>query len=102
MSQPFYFIYNLPLQAWARHEDDEDESSPVTDWRILNYMPRKERCQNLNLSEVLDDLSKEQFCETAALVFENLARLWRALGKGEIDHVYYPDEGMTWSGEAES
>lgn len=78
----FYFAYNLPLQLWR-------ESKGI---QVLNYMPRKETCKYLS-DRVPQELS-EKFCERTAEIFENFAKLIRAFGKGQINHVYYPDSNL--------
>lgn len=97
MKNSLYWAYNLPLQAFPIRKDSEDENSPVVDYRILNYMPRKERCQEFKLSEILDnepDQTQEEYFLAAAAHLENLANLFKKLAKNEIKHIYYPDEGM--------
>jgi hypothetical protein len=94
MKNSLYWSYNLPLQAWPRREDDEDENSPIVGYRILNYMPRKERCESLEIEELLGEQTQEEFFEAAADHLENLAKLFRNLAKKEIDTIYYPDKGM--------
>jgi hypothetical protein len=91
-----FWAYNLPLQVWPTREDGEDdgESRPVTGSRLLNYMARKERCCEIELSECLGDQTREEFFESAALVLENLARLMREAGKNPALRIYYPDAGM--------
>lgn len=81
-----YWAYNLPLQVST--EDDGEEVI------ILNYMPRKEACEQVTLSEVIGEQTREEFFETAALVLENLAGLMRKAGKDPSMLVYYPDKGM--------
>lgn len=85
-----YWTFNLPLQLWP--ENGEDEEGPVTGYRILNYMPRRERCETLRLEDCLGDQTKEEYLEQAALVFENLAKLFRQAKKNPEYHIYYPDE----------
>lgn len=89
-----YWAYNLPLQVWPRHRDPDDEDSPVIGWRVLNYMPRKERCEDLDLAEILGEQTREEFFESAARHLENLARLMREAAADTEKHVYYHDEGM--------
>ena len=84
-----YWIYNLPLQVWD--PDEEEGSAEVV---ILNYMPRRERCESLPLSAVLHGMTPAEFFEQAALTCENLARLFREYAAGNRTFVYYPDEGM--------
>lgn len=94
MKNKLYWAYNLPLQVWPRHENSEDESSPVVDARLVNYMPRKECCGELLLSEAIGDQSREEFFEDAARHLENLARLMRIAAKDPKATIYYHDEGM--------
>jgi len=93
MKNKHYWAYNLPLQVWPRHESD-DELAPVVDARLLTYMPRRERCEELLLSEVIGDQSREEFFEEAARHLENLARLMRVAAKDPKAAIYYHDEGM--------
>ena len=94
MSNELYWAYNLPLQVRPRHADPENDNSPVIGARVLNYMPRKERCCDIELEEVMGEQSREEFFESAALRLENLARLMREAGKNPSAHVYYHDAGM--------
>jgi hypothetical protein len=94
MKNKWYWAYNLPLQVWHIHKDECDETSPVVGTRILNYMPRKEYCNNLDLEECLGDQTREEFFETAALHFENLARLFREVASDPSRTIYYHDDGM--------
>lgn len=89
-----YWAFNLPLQVWPKHQDPEDKSSPVVGTHVLNYMPRKERCENIDLEELLGEQTREEFFESAALRLENLARLMRQAGGDATMHVYYHDAGM--------
>lgn len=89
-----YWAYNLPLQVWPKHQDSEDENSPIVGARVLNYMPRKERCEDCDLSDLLGEQTREEFFESAAQVLENLARLMREAAKDPALLVYYPDAGM--------
>lgn len=93
MENSRYWAYNLPLQLWPKREDEEDEG-PVTGYRILNYMPRKESCITLDWEEAVEGETREEFLEHAALVLENLARLFRKAKTDPNMHIYYPDEGM--------
>lgn len=96
MKNSTYWSYNLPLQAFPDRVDEDDEKSPITDYRVLNYMPRKEACRTMQLSELLEDSgqSKEEYFEAAAAHLEHLAQMFRKLAKGEIDTIYYHDEDM--------
>lgn len=76
-----FWGFNLPLQMWPVNS---------TTWRVLNYMPRRERCQNLEALVTKEELP--QFCKNTAIVLRNLAELFELLGKGEIDTIYYPDK----------
>jgi hypothetical protein len=75
-----YWSYNLPLQMWQ--SDDGN-------YRVLNYMPRKEYCKHIESEVTKEELP--QFCKNTAVILRNLADLFESLGRGEIDHVYYPD-----------
>jgi len=75
-----FWSLNLPLQMWPGKDG----------FRVLNYMPRKERCSNLGEPVSASDLPA--FCERTAKVLDNLAVLFRALGRGEIGYIYYPDQ----------
>lgn len=90
-----YWAFNLPLQVWPKHQNQDDENSPVVGARVLNYMPRKERCTDCDLDELLGEQTREEFFESAAQHLENLARLMREAGKDPAKHVYYHGAGMT-------
>ena len=95
MKNSTYWSYNLPLQLWAEHgEDDEAEEGLVVGYRVLNYMPRRERCETLQLEELLGEQTREEFLEQTALTLENLARLFRKAKDDPALNIYYPDEGM--------
>lgn len=96
-----YFAYNVPLQIWINYKEDDDPGSGIdlSESNILNYMPRKERCEFLNLDEVFstsEDITAEdikEFAKVSALILRNLAaRMERLdpLGKNHI--VYYPND----------
>lgn len=89
-----YWAYNMPLQVWPKHQDPDDENSPIVGARVLNYMPRKERCEDSDLSDLLGEQTREEFFESAALHLENLARLMREAAKDPALLVYYHDKGM--------
>lgn len=97
-----YWAYNLPLQIWPQHENPDDESSPIFGARIANYMPRKERCCDLDLYEALGDQTREEFFNEAADHLENLARLMREAAADPSLTVYYHDEGMAGPAKGES
>lgn len=94
MKNDLYWAYNLPLQVWPKHEDKYDETTPIIETRILNYMPRKERCVMLDLEECIGDQTREEFFETAARHLENLAKLMREAAQDQEVVVYYHDDGM--------
>jgi len=77
----WYWSYNCPLQMW--HCDNNT-------WRVINYMPRKERIATLDKHITREELPN--FCEHAARTLRNLADLFDALADGRIDNIYYPDE----------
>jgi hypothetical protein len=77
-----YWAYNVPL--WGGEKDEEG----IRQWRVVNYMPRKEKCSSLD--ETVSEAELPQFCANAALILRNLATLFDLLGKGEIDYIYYP------------
>ena len=83
-----FFSYNLPLQLWPFSEDGIDKTT------LLVYMPRRESVAHLNLSDVIGDLTREEFLEQTALRLENLARLFRKAKEDKELTIYYPDEGM--------
>jgi len=87
-----YWSYNLPLQLWPIREDDEDDNSKIIDYRIVNYMPRKESICEMNLSKLEEDQTREEIFEQAAKYFENLARLFRKAITDKEMHIYYHDE----------
>lgn len=96
MKNSMYWAFNLPLQIWPIHKDEDDESSPIIDYRVLNYMPRKECIRETFLSELISDIDqdREEFLETAALHLENLARLFRSTKLDPGKHIYYHHDGM--------
>lgn len=75
-----YWAYNCPLQMWP----DEGE------WRVVNYMPRRESADEMEAKVSEADLPA--FCRNAAKTLRNLADLFEALERREIDTIYYPDE----------
>ena len=76
-----YWSYNCPLQMWQCGDGT---------WRVINYMPRKERIVTLDERVTREELPS--FCEKAARTLRNLADLFDALGDGKINTIYYPDE----------
>jgi len=97
-----YWMYNLPLQISPSYETDpEDPDSYLLDdkgkkiisgYSVLNYMPRKSSCIEVDLEELIGDMSREEFLEYSAQHLENLARLMRK-GIHEPDTtIYYHDD----------
>ena len=97
-----YFAYNVPLQIWiAYNKGDEPESGiNLSESRILNYMPRKERCETEALDEVfssgvdvtVDDI--KEFMRISALIVKNLAKQMEnfdPLGGEDCNYIYYPN-----------
>lgn len=82
------FEYNLPLQAYK-----QDDGSI----KVLNYMPRKECCKHLDLSE-LEDLKDENeirdYFYGVACNLLNLAILFAEFADGKRESVYYHDEDI--------
>jgi len=81
-----YWAYNLPLQMWGGEPDEEG----IRQWRVVNYMPRREDISSLD--ESVSETELPQFCKNAATILRNLADLFDSLGKGEIKYIYYPTE----------
>lgn len=97
MKNSIYWAYNVPLQIWPEYEegkDSEDPDATVVDYRVVNYMARKEGIGDFMLSEVLDEQSREEFLESAALHLENLARQFREAIQDPKKYIYYADDGM--------
>ncbi len=88
------WAYNMPLQVRPRHRDEYDERTEMEGARILNYMPRKERCEWIDLEECIDGQTREEFFEAAAQHLENLAGLMREAARDRAKIVYYHDKGM--------
>ena len=89
MSNELYWSFNIPLQVWPKDSEDPDSETEV-----LNYMPRKERVDRITLEDAMGDQTREEFFETAAIHFENMARLFREAKNDESKVIYYHDEGM--------
>ena len=94
MKNTVYWAYNLPLQVWPIYEDPDDENSTIIGTEILNYMPRKEEVVECDLKDLINDQTRQEFFETAALHFENMAKLMKKAATDESFIVYYHDEGM--------
>ena len=82
------FEYNLPLQAYKQEDGTID---------LLNYMPRKESCCHLKLSE-MEELKDEQEVKNyfygVSCNLLNLAILFAEFAEGKRDSVYYHDEDI--------
>lgn len=74
-----YWAYNCPLQMWPNEDG----------WRVINYMPRKECCGELEVIVTPEEMPT--FCSNAAARLRNLASLFEAMSEGKIKHIYYPD-----------
>lgn len=94
MKNDLYWSYNMPLQMFPVYEHDEDDTSPVVDYSVINYMPRKAGCVEVKLSDLLNEQTHEEYCEAAAAHLEHLAKLFREMAKKEVKYIYYPDHGM--------
>ena len=94
-----YFTYNVPLQIWIYWKDYENPKSGIDldQSNILNYMPRKERCEFMKLSEVFspsEDITVEivkDFLHVSSLVLKNLADQFTKVdfSSNEAPYVYY-------------
>jgi len=82
-----YWSYNLPLQIWKNEDEDGNE---LDDYRVVNYMPRKESCGSLD--DLVTPSELPDFCANAAAILRNLASLFDAMGAGEIEYIYYPNK----------
>ena len=96
-----YFTYNLPLQVYVEfNEDGKPESGiSIENSTILNYMPRKERCELLTFGQVFENTEYvaaqdvKDFMKVSALVLEHLAEQFKKLdpAKDPEPYVYYPN-----------
>lgn len=86
-----YFSYNLPLQILGSANEPKPNIRT-----ILNYMPRKERCETLWAGDVFEasytPSDIKDFCTVTAAVLRNLARLFEEFGEGKRDYVVYADD----------
>ena len=98
MKNKLYWSYNLPLQIWPEYEDPEDETSKIVGHKILNYMPRRERTVWTTLDEIIEDQTRSEFLNDAAIHLENLAKQMRDAAEDNNAVVYYPDAGMVREG----
>ena len=88
-----YWSYNCPLQMFPQHINPHNEKSEIIGWSVLNYIPRKETC--IDLEETIKPNELKTYCENAAKILRNLADRFEKLGNREIDLIYYPDETGT-------
>ena len=96
-----YFTYNLPLQInIVFNEDEKPESGIDIDSSvILNYMPRKERCERLSLRDVfiLDTNVTAQdikdLMKVSAVILVHLGEQFRKLNpaKDPESVIVYPN-----------
>ena len=98
-----YFTYNLPLQVnIVFNEDEKPESGIDLDSSvILNYMPRKERCERLSLRDVftLDDGNPvtaqdiKDLMKVSAVILEHLAEQFKKFNpsKNSEPVIVYPN-----------
>jgi hypothetical protein len=106
MNNSLYWSYNLPLQISPHYQHcdealdgdtallDESGKKIIKGYSVINYMPRKNSCSELELEELLEEQSREEFLEYAAQHLENLARLLRECIHDPDKIVYYADEGF--------
>lgn len=88
--EDIYWGMNLPLQMWPTGGDEMGNANAPKEWRVLNYMPRKESCKGLE--STVTEAELPQFCKNTAIILRNLANLFEALGERKIDTIYYPDQ----------
>lgn len=97
-----YWMYNLPLQISPNYETDpidpdsylldREGNKIISGYSVLNYMPRKSSCRELELGELIGDMTREEFLEYSAQHLENLARLMRNAIHDPHASIYYHDE----------
>ena len=96
-----YFSYNVPLQIFIKYnENGKPESGiDICQSEILNYMPRKDRCEFITLDKVFVNAKKvtakdvKDFMKVSALVLGNLAKQFKTLDptKDPDPCIYYPN-----------
>ena len=94
-----FFAYNLPLQIWLPSKDDIEEAKEngtLPDAFMVNYMPRKQECNAMDLSELgisyQDKDTMKDLCNVTISILKNLTRQWERFRDGKQDYVYYPNE----------
>ena len=90
-----FFDYNLPLQILGG--DDGAVGKERFGNKCLNYMPRKERTEELSWDDLFegnpyDEQDLKDVCTVTAAVLKNLARLFIEFRDGKRNCVYYADE----------
>lgn len=88
-----YWRFNCPLQVRSYNENPDDDTSKLI-IEVLNYMPRKEGMEWIELNEVLDEQTAQEYFHEAAAHLRNLARLFDNFVVNGDTHIYYPDTGM--------
>jgi len=79
------FEFNLPLQAYRLRDGIS----------VINYMPRKANCEEIDLEEFNEDgLKEKDVFYKAAFYLLNLALLFIEFADGEREAVYYHDEDV--------
>lgn len=96
-----YFSFNVPLQIWITYNVEDQPRSGINleESQILNYMPRKERCEMQSLDDIFSSGVKvtpediKELMRISALVMKNLARLMEKFNPLDLkkNSVYYPN-----------
>ena len=96
-----YFSFNVPLQIWITYNVEDQPRSGINleESQILNYMPRKMRCEMQYLADIFSADVKvtpediKEFMRISALVMKNLARQMEKFNPLDLkkNSVYYPN-----------
>lgn len=96
-----YFSFNVPLQIWITYNVEDQPRSGINleESQVLNYMPRKERCEMQSLADIFSADAKvtpediKEFMRISALVMKNLARQMEKFNPLDLKKnlVYYPN-----------
>ena len=96
-----YFSFNVPLQIWIIYNVEDQPRSGINleESQVLNYMPRKERCEMQSLADIFSADAKvtpediKEFMRISALVMKNLARQMEKFNPLDLkkNSVYYPN-----------
>ncbi len=96
-----YFSFNVPLQIWITYNVEDQPRSGINleESQILNYMPRKMRCEMQSLADIFSADAKvtpediKEFMRISALVMKNLARQMEKFNPLDLkkNSVYYPN-----------